>query len=232
MEFRNFLLAALHPDDAALLVPSLKEVSLSRGQLLFDPGELVQSLYFPSSACVSVVSVMSDGRAVETSTVGHESAVGLLDAVSGLPGRSKMFVQVAGSAMVMPSRTFRGRLEESRSLLALTLRHARASAQQSELSAACSSVHAADGRLARWLLMTQDRTGGDAFALTQDYMAIMTGVQRTTVSQMAAALKKAGVIDYSRGHVTVLDRPALIDHACECYTIAQQQFKELKTAKG
>ena len=84
MEFRNFLLAALHPDDAALLVPSLKEVSLSRGQLLFDPGELVQSLYFPSSACVSVVSVMSDGRAVETSTVGHESAVGLLDAVSGL----------------------------------------------------------------------------------------------------------------------------------------------------
>ncbi|WP_372784383.1 Crp/Fnr family transcriptional regulator [Phenylobacterium sp.] len=227
MHFRNFLLRALRADDAAYLTPHLREVSLSRGQALYEPGDEVDTLYFASSACVSVVSVMRDGRIVETTTVGCESVAGLLDAVTHQATASRIFVQVAGAALTLPSAVFRARLAESAGLVNLTLRHARGLAQQAELAVGCNVAHSADGRLARWLLMTQDRTGSDVLPLTQDYLAVMTGVQRTTVSLMAAALKKANVISYSRGQLTILNRPALIERACECYAISERQFEEL-----
>jgi CRP-like cAMP-binding protein len=232
MYFRNFLLHTLHPDDAAYLTPHLREVSLSRGQALYEPGETVDTLYFSSSACISVVSVMRDGRIVETTTVGRESAPGLLDAVTDLPTSSRIFVQVAGAALTLPSAVFRKRLAESQELVSLTLRHARGLAQQAELGVGCNLAHSADGRLARWLLMTQDRIGSDLLPLTQDYLAVMTGVQRTTVSLMAAALKKAKIIDYSRGLLTILDRPGLIGQSCECYAVSERQFEELRAPTG
>jgi CRP-like cAMP-binding protein len=230
MYFRNFLLRALSADDAAYLTPHLREVSLSRGQPLYEPGETVETLYFSSSACFSVVSVMRDGRIVETTTIGRESAPGLLDAVTDLPTPSRIFVQVAGAALALPSAMYRKRVAVSQALVSLTLRHARGLAQQAELGVGCNLAHTADGRLARWLLMTQDRTGSDLLPLTQDYLAVMTGVQRTTVSLMAAALKKAKIIDYSRGQLTILDRPGLIAQACECYAISERQFEELRGA--
>ena len=232
MYFRNFLLRALPADDAAYLTPHLREVSLSRGQPLYEPGEAVETLYFSSSACISVVSVMRDGRLVETTTVGRESAPGLLDAVTDLPTSSRIFVQVAGAALALPSAVFRKRLTESQGLVSLTLRHARGLAQQAELGVGCNLAHSADGRLARWLLMTQDRIGSDLLPLTQDYLAVMTGVQRTTVSLMAAALKKAKIIDYSRGQLTILDRPGLIAQSCECYAVSERQFDELREPTG
>ncbi len=228
MYFRNFLLRALPADDAAHLTPHLREISLTRGQPLYDPGDAVDTLYFASSACISVVSVMRDGRLVETTTVGRESAPGLLDAVTDQPATSRIFVQVAGAALALPSAVFRKRLAESPGLVNLTLRHARGLAQQAELGVGCNLAHAADGRLARWLLMTQDRIGSDVLPLTQDYLAVMTGVQRTTVSLMAAALKKVKIIDYSRGLLTILDRPGLIARSCECYAVSERQFEELR----
>lgn len=229
MQFRNFLLSALRPDDAADLTPHLREISLSRGQVVFEPGADVDSIYFPSSACLSVTAVMEDGKLIETNTVGRESAAGLLDAISGEPSATRGFVQIGGAAMVLPAAAYRNRMRESAALLRLTLLHLRASTRQVETAVACNVAHSADSRLARWLLMTEDRTGSAAFPLTQDYMAVMTGVQRTTVSQLAAALKKAKVIDYSRGHVVVLDRPALERHACECYALMEAQFEALRT---
>lgn len=171
---------------------------------------------------------MLDGRVIETMTVGRESAAALLDAVTALPTSSRIFVQVAGMALTLPAAAYRDRLEHSPALVDLTLRHARASAQQAELGVGCNLAHTADGRLARWLLMTQDRIGSDVLPLTQDYLAIMTGVQRTTVSLIAAALKRAGVIDYARGQVTVLDRAALVASACECYALSERQFDDLR----
>ncbi|HEV7383381.1 MAG TPA: Crp/Fnr family transcriptional regulator, partial [Phenylobacterium sp.] len=199
---------------------------------LYEPGEAVDTLYFPSSACVSVVSVMRDGRIVETTTIGRESAPGLLDAVTDRPASSRIFVQVAGAALALPSAVYRKQLAESLGLVNLTLRHARGQAQQAELGVGCNLAHTADGRLARWLLMTQDRIGSDLLPLTQDYLAVMTGVQRTTVSLMAAALKKAKIIDYSRGLLTILDRPGLISQACECYAVSERQFDELREPTG
>jgi CRP-like cAMP-binding protein len=229
MEFRNFLLAALRPEDAAALTSGLKEVTLSNGQLLFDANDAVDTLYFPSSACISIVALMQGGKAVEIATVGRESAAGLLDVLTDRPAGVRSFVQIAGAALALKASDFRGRLHESPSLMRLALLHVRANARQAETSVACNVTHGADGRLARWLLMTQDRVGADAFPLTQDYMAVMTGVQRSTVSLMAARMKKAGLIDYSRGHVTILDRRRLIDHACECYATVQGQFESLRT---
>ena len=203
-------------------------MSLSRGQPLYEPGDLVDTLYFPSSAGISVVSVMQDGRQIETTTVGRETIAGLLAAVTGRPTEARIFTQIAGSALTLPTSAYRRRLAESPALVDLTLLHARGLAQQAELGVACNLAHTADGRLARWILMTQDRVGSDVLPLTQDYLAIMTGVQRTTVSLMAAALKKDKVIDYSRGQLTILARAALISRSCECYAISERQFEELR----
>jgi CRP-like cAMP-binding protein len=228
MEFRNFLLAALQPDDAAALTPRLKEVTLSNGQVLFEQDAVVDTLYFPSSACISVVAEMRDGKTVEIVTIGRESAAGLLDVLTDCAAGTRSVVQIAGAALALKAADFRARLRESPPLLRLALLHVRANVRQTETSVACNVAHAADSRLARWLLMTQDRVGAGAFPLTQDQMAVMTGVQRSTISLMAAGLKKAGIVDYSRGHVTVVDRPRLIAQACECYATIQRQFEGLR----
>jgi CRP-like cAMP-binding protein len=228
MELRNFLLAAMSPGDAAALGSRMREVTLSRGQVLCEPGAPVELVYFPSSACISVIRVMADGEAVETGTIGRESAAGLVDALAGTPVCTRVFVQVAGGAITLPAATYRARMVLSPALLRLSLKHLRAIISQAEMTAACNIAHSADTRLARWLLMTEDRTGSPSFTLTQDYMAVMTGVQRTTISAMAAALKKAGVIDYSRGQVVILDQQALKARACECYVQMEGQFQDLR----
>jgi CRP-like cAMP-binding protein len=228
LKLLNFLLSALDPTDLQALLPHLEEVSLSATQVLFETGDVVDAIYFPGSACISITTIMEDGKAVETSTVGRESGVGLLDALTQQPVRTRIFCQIAGSATRLPTGVFRRRVAESPALLNLILRHVRATAIQSEQGVACNISHEVQGRLARWLLMTQDRVGAAKFPLTQEYMAVMTGVQRSTVSVMAGALKKAGVIDYVRGQVVVRDREALIRHACECYTVVSEEFQALQ----
>jgi len=228
MQFRNFLLSALHSDDEAALTPHLKEVSLSRGQVLYQPGDEADLIYFPSSACISVVTIMEDGRTFETGTIGRESAGGLVDAMAGVRVANRVFIQLAGGAMALSAAVFRARLKVSPSLTRLSLLHLRAIIRQAETSAACNIAHNADARLARWLLMTEDRVGGSTFPLTQEYMSVMTGVQRTTVSMMAAALKRDGIIDYSRGNVIIVDQVQLKARACECYGEMERQFLQLK----
>jgi len=228
MEYRNFLLASLRADDAAVLAPRLKEVTLTFGQVLFEPDDELHTLYFPSSACISVVAQMQDGKTLEIATIGRESAGGLLDVMSGARSGTRQFIQISGTALTLPAPLFRARMAQSPELLHLALSHVRATVRQAETSLACNLAHTADGRLARWLLMTQDRVGSPTFPLTQDLMAIMTGVQRSTVSQLAHALKTAGVIHYARGQVTVVDRQRLIDSACECYGTVNQLFEDLR----
>jgi CRP-like cAMP-binding protein len=224
----NFFLSALKEVDQASLLASMTEINLAPGEVLFETGEPIDWVYFPGSACVSFVTLMSDGRAVETSTVGRESVVGLVDAMTNMPSRGRVFAQIGGGAMRLSATTFRTQVLGSHSLLRLSLQHVRATALQAEQGVACNATHDVRGRLARWLLMTQDRVGTSSFPLTQEYMAVMTGVQRSTVSAMAGTLKKSGVIDYSRGNLVIRDRPALMKHACECYEVVGQQFEELR----
>lgn len=229
MKLLNFFLSTLAADDLAALSPGLVEVSLATGQVLFEPGERPETIYFPGGACISVVTIMSDGRAVEAATVGRESATGLMEALTGKPATARAFIQIGGGAIRLSAAMFRSRMLQSPTLAHLTLLHLRATSIQAEQGVACNAAHDVPARLSRWLLMTQDRVGSKSFPLTQDYMATMTGVQRSTVSLAASALKRRGVIDYSRGQMTILDRPALLKHACECYGIIATQFEDLRS---
>jgi CRP-like cAMP-binding protein len=231
VQLLNFFLSALKPSDREALTNGMAEVALASAQVLFETGDAVESVYFPGSACISLVTVLSDGKVVENSTVGRESVVSLIDAITVQPSRSRVFAQIGGSAMRLPAAPFRAQLAASPDLLRLVLLHVRATSLQAEQGVACNASHGVHGRLARWLLMTQDRVGTDTFPLTQEYMAVMTGVQRSTVSTMAASLKRGGVIDYSRGQLEVLDREALLRHACECYAVVGQQFEDLRNGR-
>jgi CRP-like cAMP-binding protein len=224
----NFLLSRLDPDDLAALSPGLADIELAAGDVLFGPGQQPEAVYFPTGACISIVTILADGRSVEIGAIGHESAAGLNEAATHRPATTRCFTQIGGPATRLPAALYRARMLQSPTLAELTLLHLRASAVQAEQGVACNAAHEVSARLSRWLLMTQDRAGSATFPLTQDHMAVMTGVQRSTVSLAAGALKKRGVIDYSRGSVAIRDRDALQRHACECYAIMAAQFDSLR----
>jgi CRP-like cAMP-binding protein len=228
VKFRNFLLSALDDVDRQALMPDLVEVSLSQGQVLFEVGDTCDSVYFPSSAVISVVTVMEDGRSAESHTIGRESGVGLVNASGKAPVQSRIFTQVGGAALKLSASALRRQLAASATLVSHLMRHVHATLLQSQQFTACNVLHSADQRLARWLLMTADRTGSASFPLTQEYMAVMTGVQRTTVSTLANGFKERGLIRYSRGHIEILDEPGLLKASCECARVVRRQFEELE----
>lgn len=232
VKFRNFLLSGLDDADRDALLPDLTEVSLAAGQVLYEVGDEARSVYFPSSAVASIVTVMSDGRSVESFTVGRESGVGLVSAAAEVAVQARVFAQIGGSALRLPATALRRRLADSPTLANHLLTHVHANLLQAQQFTACNVLHAAEQRLARWLLMTSDRTGSASFPLTQEYMSIMTGVQRTTVSALANGLKARGLIHYSRGHMQILDEAGLAKAACECAGVMRRQFDDLaKKAK-
>lgn len=228
MEFRNNLLSSFAETDRQAVLGALAEVSLERGRVLFEPGDAVDHVYFPSSAVLSVVTVMRDGEAVESSTVGHESGAPLLWALAGEPSKARMFAQIGGAAVRLPASVLRARAAESPALMKLLVRHAGSLAFQSEQGVACNILHGAGPRLARWLLMTQDRTGSCTLPLTQEHLSVMTGVQRTTVSLIANQLRSAGLIRFSRGNIEVVNRAGLEAAACECYAAVRAEFDVMR----
>ena len=195
--------------------------------MLYAAGSPVEAVYFPSNAVLSIVTDMRDGRSVETATVGFESAVGLLPALGEQSSSSAVFAQIGGAAISIPAKALRERASVSPALLKLILRFAQSNASQAEQSVACNALHNVPARLARWLLMTDDRIGNDTVPLTQEYLAVMVGVQRTTVSAAAAELKLAKLIRYVRGQIEIIDRPGLERRACECYAVMHEDFSRL-----
>lgn len=227
MNFRNYFLSSVNAADLEALGPFLTETALSNGQVVLIPGDRVETIYFPSSAVFSIVTPMLDGRSVESGTIGFESVVGLISGLSGEPSPNRIFAQIGGGAIRVPVDKFRERCFASPSLMKLALSHIDATACQEQQSVACNALHDASARLARWLLMTQDRVDGPLLPLTQEYLAIMLGVQRTTVTATAVSLKKAGLISYQRGAINIADRAGLERHACECYAVGHERFGRL-----
>jgi CRP-like cAMP-binding protein len=227
VRLQNEMLAALSPSDLGRLHPYLVTFSAPSGRTLFRAGDLVEHVYFPSSAVLSVVTPMADGREVESQTVGRESGVGLAGAMSGLPAANRVFAQVAGEVIRIPAMILRRQARESGTLMDAILRHMDLANSQSEQAAACNALHDAQSRLAKWLLMTQDRVRGDVLPLTQEYLAAMLGIQRTSVSMIAATMKADTVIKYTRGRICISDREKLEDLACECYAASQARLAEV-----
>ncbi|MET0272092.1 MAG: Crp/Fnr family transcriptional regulator [Phenylobacterium sp.] len=222
MTWDNHFLESLREADIARLAPHLATEYLDRNDVLDEPGRPIGAVYLPVHSILSVVTVMRDGAQVESRTIGRESGYGLLHALGSPISYERMLVQVSGPAWRIPLATLRAVAAESVPLTRAIVHHAQATLIQSAQATACNSLHAAEHRLCRWLLMTQDRLQSDIVPLTQEHLAIMLGVQRTTVTALASELQAKGHISYSRGKITIKDRPALKRCACECYDAIQK----------
>jgi CRP-like cAMP-binding protein len=220
----NRFLAALPADDLALLTPHLRVGSLERGGILHDAGSDIEHVYFPHSGMVSLVAVMQSGATVETASVGRDGVIG---ATAGLGSRrafGRAIVQLPGGATRVSCSQFHAAAKQSQAIRDLLVRYNDVFISQIQQSVACNALHAMEARLCRWLLQSHDCMDGNAIPLTQEFLAQMLGVRRTTVTITARLLQSAGMISYRRGLVQVVDRSALEETACECYAVVRQQI--------
>ncbi len=223
----NRLLAALPDDEYQRLVPHLERVSLPREQVIYDPGEPIRHVYFPHQAIVSLVSTMLNGSTVEVGMVGNEGMVGTPVFLGGNSTTTRAFVQVAGSGIRMEATRLKAEFNRGGALQSLLLRYMQALHTQVSQTAACNRLHSVEARLARWLLMTSDRMQSDQFELTQEFIAQMLGTRREGVTVAAGTLSQSGMIRYTRGKITILERQNLEFTSCECYGVMKDEFARL-----
>lgn len=227
MILRNQLLQRIAASDRAALSADLHAAYLASGDILYEPDYPVDWVYFPTTAVLSVVTVMTDGRTVESDTVGYESVVGVLAALGGAPAVGRTFVQIAGEAIRVSAARVRHQSDVSPNFRRLLIRHAYANLAQAHQSAACNALHELEQRLCRWLLMSQDRTASQQVRLTQQYLATMLGVQRTTVTEALRDLAHKGLIQRGRARIEILDRARIEALSCECYETVQDNLQRL-----
>lgn len=223
----NRLLTMLPREEYDRLMPNLEVISLPLGQVLYRPNKPIQHVYFPISSVVSLVTFMEDATAVEVVTVGNEGMVGLpvFLGVDQIPAQA--FSQVSGDALRMQAKVFKHEVTPGSPLHNLLQRYAQALFNRISQLTACNRRHSIEQRCCRCLLMTHDRVGANEFFLTQEFLAQMLGVRRAGVSEVAASFQKAGLIRYSRGNMTILDRQGLEAITCECYSKIKQEFDRL-----
>jgi CRP-like cAMP-binding protein len=224
---KNRILAALSGTEAKSFFEKLQVMHLSDKQVLYEQGDMIRRVYFPTSAVVSLVSVMEDGSSIEQATTGHEGFVGMSVFFGIDKSFAKAIVQVPGEGLGMAADVFRTMVKKMSPLTILLQRYAHALLAQMSRSGGCNSLHSAEERFARWLLAMQDRSRVDELPLTQEFLGEMLGLRRPSVSLVAGKLQKAGLIRYSRGKVTILNRPALEKASCECYRILREEYDHL-----
>jgi CRP-like cAMP-binding protein len=223
----NKFLAALAPDDAALLAPHLRTLWLERGIVLHEPGGPIEHVYFPHGAMVSMVALMQDGTSVETVTLGRAGVVGGSAALGTRRAVGRAIVQLPGAASRLPAAQFYAAARQSERIRELAVGYNDLLLAQTQQSVACNALHALEARLCRWLLQTRDSVDGDTIPLTQEFLGQMLGVRRTSVTVAARLLQSAGMIRYRRGQITIVDRRALEDLSCECYGVIRQQIDQM-----
>ena len=224
---RNQLLAALPGKALDFLVPHLEASILKQDELIFEAGQIAVRAVFPGDCVLSVVTIMADGRSAETASIGREGCVGF---VSGLGDRhviDRCIVQMDGSATSVPLVWLNRAVERFPAVRDLQMRYFKAVFAHTLRSVACSSLHTIDLRCARWLLMAHDRVQRDTFSIKQDDLAKMLGVRRSSVGQVCGELQRVGIIRYSRGSITILDRARLEAAACECYGAVQRIYQRV-----
>jgi CRP-like cAMP-binding protein len=218
---QNLLLAALPKVERDRIIPTLDVIPLKLKELLHKPGERIDYAYFPGGGFCSVVTVLEDGNMVEVATIGREGMVGMSAVLTASPPSSASMVQgESDTCYRMTADAFRREMDRRGPFYELLTQYAQALMGFIMQSTACNAVHSVEQRLARWLLMAQDRMGTDEFPLTQEFVAMMLGATRPTVTVVAGTLQRAGLITYHRGRVTVLDREKLESASCECYHAA------------
>jgi CRP-like cAMP-binding protein len=224
---QNKILAALPGAEYERLLPHLKSVSLPLGEVLYETESRIRYVYFVNTGVVSLVTHLKEGSGVEVGLVGSEGMVGLSIALGDNVSPTQAIVQIADGAMQMEAAALREELKGGGLLQTLLLRSTLALLKQVSQSAACNRSHHVAERLARWLLTCHDRVDGDELKLTQEFIAEMLGTRRAGVSEAAGILQGAGLIRYSRGHITVTDRAGLEEFACECYAVVKVEYDRL-----
>jgi CRP-like cAMP-binding protein len=222
-EIGNLILLALPRQERAQLFSSLEFVRLKLHQVIHEAGEVIKSAYFMNSGMGSMLTVLPDGKSVEVGLIGKEGFVGLPVIFGFKTSALRINTQADGSAYRVDVPTLRKLLPACPELERQLQRFSMVQAMQSTQIAACNRLHDVEERLARWLMMSHDRIGGETMPLTQEFLGQMLGTRRSSVSVAASILQKAGMITYTRGNVTILDKPKLAEAACDCYEIIQQQ---------
>ncbi len=224
---QNHLIAALPAEDYARIKTRLELVPQLLGQMLYEPGERLSHVYFPTSAIVSLQYVTESGASIETAGVGNEGLVGVALFLGGDTTTGSAVVQTAGLAYRMESRVLKEEFLRAGFMQALLLRYTQALITQTGQSAACNRHHGVEQRLSRWLLLTLDRTISSELVMTQELVASMLGVRREGITEAAGNLQRAGFISYRRGHISVIRREGLEASTCECYAVVKKELSRL-----
>jgi CRP-like cAMP-binding protein len=224
----NRLLAALPAEVLDRLRPDLKPVAMPLGKVIYESGAELEHVYFPVPGCiVSMLYVMEDGASAEIAVVGNEGMVGIALFMGGGTTPSRALVQSAGRAFQLKGDLLKKEFERHTELQNLLLRFTQALITQMSQTAVCNRHHSLDQQLCRWLLLCLDRLSTNELTMTQELIANMLGVRREGVTEAAGKLQTEGLIHYSRGHITVLDRPGLEARVCECYRVVKKEYDRL-----
>lgn len=221
----NYLLAALPRREYQRLLPALEEISLPFEKVLYEAGDVILDVYFPTSGIVSLLAAVENRASVEVGLVGREGMVGVPVFMGVKVSRNRAVVQGVGDAMRMKATAFRKECDNGSSMPRLLRRYSHSLLTQISQAAVCNRFHPIDARLARWLLMTRDRMEANEFQLTQKFLSNMLGARREGVNKAAGTLQKQHLIEYSRGTVTILNRAGLEAFSCQCYAIIREEYR-------
>jgi CRP-like cAMP-binding protein len=223
----NRLLRSLSVEECARLRPSTRGVTLALGQVLYESGEPTDYVYFPTTCVVSLLYTMRDGSTAEMALTGNDGLVGIASVLGGGNIPHRAVVQISGHALKLPARVLQQEFLCGGSLQRILLRYTQALITQISQTAVCNRLHPLEQRLCRWLLLCLDRLNGSEIPMTQEFIANMLGGRRESVTVAAGRLQDSGLIHYSRGHITVLDREGLEKMVCECYKIVDDELNRL-----
>jgi CRP-like cAMP-binding protein len=224
---QNHLLRALPAEESDRLLPHLELVAMPLGKVLYESGSQLRYVYFPTTSIVSLLYVMADGASAEIAVVGNEGMVGVALFMGGETTPSRALVQSGGHAYRLKGQILKEEFHRAAALQHLLLRYTQALLTQMAQTAVCNRHHSVDQQLCRWLLLSLDRLPSNKLTMTQELIANMLGVRREGVTEAAGKLQEAGLIKYSRGQITVLDRQRLEAQACECYQVVKTEFDRL-----
>jgi CRP-like cAMP-binding protein len=224
---QNHILNALPQPERERLYPHLKLVALPLGDVLYESGDTLRHIYFPTDSIISLLYVLKDGASAEIAVVGNEGAVGVALFMGGETTTNRAIVQSAGSAYQLTGARLKEEFERHGEVLHILLRYTQALITQMSQTAVCNRHHSVDQQLCRWLLLSLDRLSSPKLTMTQELIANMLGVRREGVTEAAGKLQKLGVIAYRRGQITVLDRPRLEQLCCECYAVVKKETDRL-----
>jgi CRP-like cAMP-binding protein len=222
---RNKILQRLSAAEFDALRPELEDVSLSFKEGVYEQGRPIKHMYFVETGVISLVTDLEEGGTLETGTIGNEGVVGVQAFLGSPTAAVRAFCQIPGSASRVAIDRMIAERERNSRLAQLVLRNANATMSMLAQTAACNRAHPVEERMCRWLLMTHDRVEGDEFPLTQEFLAQMLGVRRPSVNMAGLTLKNAGLIRYSRGKITIVDRKGLEASSCECYAFIAHEFQ-------